>query len=49
MTAPDLIGNNVQSIKIDVEQTVWIGTTTGISLLNGGSWSHLTKAHGLAK
>ncbi len=52
-TAPDfLIGNNVQSIKIDieetVEETVWIGTTTGISLFSRGSWRHLTKANGLA-
>ena len=42
-----LVGSPVQAIAADDQDRVWLGTNTGLSILNQGSFFNLTKAEGL--
>ena len=43
------IDDNVTSIDIDGEGTVWFGTTEGISSFDGNRWTSYTEEDGLIK
>lgn len=42
-----LAGNNVYSICIDQQGKVWFGTESGVTMLNGTTWTSYTTTNGL--
>ncbi len=42
-----LINNTINSIAIDANNNVWIGTNGGVSVFNGTTWNSYTSSNGL--
>jgi signal transduction histidine kinase/streptogramin lyase/ActR/RegA family two-component response regulator len=47
-SADGLIGNDTLFIGVDTRGWVWQGTDSGVSVLRGGRWQHVTHGDGLA-
>ncbi|MEM7344908.1 MAG: two-component regulator propeller domain-containing protein [Chloroflexota bacterium] len=42
-----LISNNVWAVAVDIEGTLWFGTTQGVSVYDGTTWTTYTTSDGL--